>query len=237
MNDKLLLQKRIKFPKQSIGFLNFIHPGYEIVEDISEYANPLPVGIIYTGVYSDDIVSKLNSITKKWIIVNDHHYDLDLSTSEGLLKSLLPLQYTKLKNSKTDSLYVYTKMGYDSLLEKVKTSLVSNMPLTHDNVAEQHVFSLFSSILGTRDVLNAEYFTLVNKHNVSAVTSAILTFLNKVQTNKVCGEKIPYARLIIQSNKRYGKRIHSAICRFVKSKASKEIALYNLLNDLNSQSK
>lgn len=233
MNDKLLLQKKIKFQKPFIGFLNFIHPGYEFVEDLDEYANPMPIGIIYTGQYSEDIVRRLNNITANWIIVNEHHYDLDLSTNEGLLKNLLPIQYAQIKNSKTDDIFVYYKLGYDVLLEKIKQCLVSNIKLSCDSIADQHVYSLFAAILGTPEVLSREFFNLVSRRNVSSITSSILTFLNKVQTNHIKGESVYYARLISQSNKRYGKRIQHAVYRFIKSKANKEVALYNLLNDLN----
>ena len=39
MNNRLLLQKKINFNKDYIGFLNFIHPNFEIIDDLNkEYA-------------------------------------------------------------------------------------------------------------------------------------------------------------------------------------------------------
>ena len=98
---------------------------------------------------------------------------------------------------------------------------------------DQSVYLLYNSILGTRDVLNNVFFTTVNKSNALSISSSILTFLIKVQTNNVRGASPHYANLIMQSNKRYGKKIKQAICRFVKSRLNREAALYNLLTDLN----
>ena len=52
-------------------------------------------------------------------------------------------------------------------------------------------------------------------------------------TQNVRGMSQHYANLIIQSNRRYGKRIKSAISKFVKSSTNKEMSLYKLLTDLN----
>ena len=124
-------------------------------------------------------------------------------------------------------------MNYESLLEKIKLSLIANIPLSCDAEEESSVYSLYQSILGTPDVLNSIFFNLVNKQNVSMITSSVLTFLNKVQSQNIRGASVYYARLITQSNLRYGKRIKSAISRFVKSKSNKEISLYHLLSELN----
>lgn len=235
MNDKLLLQKRINFPKDDkhIRFLNFLHPGFEIVTDIDEYENPNPLGIIYVGQWEDHIVDRLNHITSNWIIVNEHHNDIDLTTNDGLLKNLLPLHYAQMKNSKSDSIDVYCKMDYDLLLEKIKQCLISNHLCTDDNEVLSSVYNLFVAILGTPDILNTVFFNIVNSRNVCMVTSSLLTFLNKVQSLNIRGASVYYAQLIIRSNKRYGKKIKGAILRFVKSKANREIALYNLVSDLN----
>lgn len=232
MNNNLLLRKRINFPKQNLEFLHFIHPQFEIVDDIDSYDNPFTSGIIYTGVYSDNLISKLNSITNKWIVVNAHHFDLDLSTNDGLIKNLLPLHYIKLKNSKDTDSFVYN-ISYEALLDKIKISLINNSQLQVDESSDQSVYNLFVSILSTPDVLNNVYFNTVNKNNVSLIISSILTFLNRVQSQNIRGASVNYARLISQSNKRYGKKIKQAVSRFVKSKSNKEIALYNLLTDLN----
>lgn len=245
MNSKLLLQKRINLNREYIDFLNFLHPDFEIVgshpimnvaSSLDEYDNPMPRGIIYNGQYESDTLEKLNKITPNWIVVNAHHFDIDLSTNENLIKYLLPIHYAQLKNSKSNELSVYNDkhMGYDNLLELIKQCLISNTKLSAvDCTAGHSVYTLYAAILGTPDVLNYEFFNLVNRDNVSAITSSILTFLNKVQCQKVKNEPVYYARLISQSNKRYGKRIQQAVLRFVKSKANKEVALYNLLTDLN----
>lgn len=166
MNSKLLLKKKISFRKEYIEFLSFLHPDFEYVEDLDAYDNPMPLGIIYTGQYNDDTVNRLNRITPNWIIVNAHHYDLDLSTSEGLLKNLLPIQYAQLrdsksKDSKNNELFVYKEMSYEILLEKIKYCLISNAKLTYDNTAEQSVYSLFAAILGTPEVLNRDRKSVV----------------------------------------------------------------------------
>ena len=233
MNDKLLLQKKINFNKDYIGFLNFIHPNFEIIDDLSKEYNPHSLGIIYTGQFDCDTVEVLKSITSNWITVNAHHFDLDLTTNEGLIKNLLPIHYVRLKNSKTNELALYNNMSYDVLLEKIKLCLISNLPLSCADEEDHSVYGLYQAILGTPDVLNYTFFNLVNKSNVSLITSSLLTFLNKVQTQSIRGASVYYARLITQSNKRYGKRIKQAVSTFVKSKANKEIALYQLVTDLN----
>lgn len=234
MNDKLLLQKRINIPNQYLNFLSFIHPHFDFVEDIDKYDNPKPYGIIYTGSYSDNVIPKLNRRTSNWIIVNNHHFDYDLTTTDGLIKYLLPINYTKLKNDKKqDALSVYTRMNYHTLLEKIKYCLITNSLLTPDDEDEQSVFSIFTALLSTEDILNSVYFSTVTKDNISRITSAILTFLIKVQSNNIKNEQVYYARLITQSNKRYGKHIKYAVSQFVKSKADKIIALHHLLLYLN----
>jgi len=233
MNNNLLLRKRINFPKQYIEFLHFIHPQFEIVEDIDSYDNGISNGIIYTGNYSNDLIDKLNRFTDNWIIVNAHHFDEDLTTNDGLVKNLLPLHYIRAKNLNKEGFSIYNNISYDLLLEKVKNCLISNTQLILDDSSDVSVYSLFSSILGTQDILNNEFFNLVNKDNVSLVTSSVLTFLNKVQTQNIRGSSAHYANLIIQSNRRYGKRIKQAISKFIKSKSNKEVSLYNLLTDLN----
>lgn len=233
MNDKLLLQKRVSIPQQYINFLNFIHPDFEFVENLDNYDNPNPRGIIYVGSYSDKVIEKLNTITKKWIIVNNNHFDYDLTTSDGLLKHILPIHYTKLKNSKNNELSVYIKMNYGTLLDKIKQCLIANIDLSADDEITQSVYSLYTAILGTTDVLNYTYFNTVTKENVSRITSAVLTFLVKVQTKNIKSEQVYYSRLIMQSHKRYGKYIKSAINQFVKSKANRMVALHQLLLTLN----
>ena len=230
MNSKLLIQKKINIQPQYIEFLNFIHPDYEIITDIDEYDNPFPIGIIYTGKYVDGITEKLNSITPNWIIVSNSHYECDLSTKQGLLKYLLPLYYYRLEKEKN---HVYDSVSYDTLIEKIKVSLITNSNLRFDEEDSNSVYPLFAAILGTPNILNEVFFTTVCKENVGYITSSILTFLNNVITQNVRGMSPHYANLIIQSNRRYGKRIKSAISKFVKSSANKEMSLYKLLTDLN----
>lgn len=231
MNDKLLLHKSVNISNEYLNFMSFVHPSFEYVKDLSSYDNPHTYGVIFCGRHSEDTIAKLNLITDKWVIVDSHSFDVDLTTNEGLIKNLLPFYYVKLK--KEDRLQLVLTMRYDYLLEQIKTSLISNSPFPVDDTENQSVYLLFNSILGTQDVLNNVFFTTVNKSNVASITSSLLTFLNKVQSQNIRNASLHYANLIIQSNRRYGKRIKSAICRFVKSKANKEAALYNLLTDLN----
>lgn len=231
MNDKLLLHKSVNIQEDHLSFISFIHPSFEYVKDLNSYDNIYTNGIILCGKNSDTSIEKLNSITDKWIIVDTHRFDIDLTTNEGLLKNLLPLQYIKLRNE--DKLKFINMMKYDCLLDQIKACLINNGSIQVDDSENQSVYLLYNSILGTQDVLNNVFFTTVDKNNVTSITSSILTFLNKVQTQNIRGASSHYANLIIQSNKRYGKKIRQAICRFVRSKANKEVALYNLLIDLN----
>lgn len=234
MNNNLLLQKSINFPKQYINFLNFIHPHFEVIDNVDNYDNPKPYGIIYTGTYTDDIKDQLNKITKNWIIVNSCNYNVDLTTNDGLIKNLLPLLYVQLKSldkNFTDKLY---SIAYESLLEKIKYLLIYNANKLNFETNDKSVYTLFNAIIATPDILNNVYFNTVNKYNVSQVASSVLTFLSKVQQNNIKGTSVHYARLITQSNKRYSKKIKSAIARYIKSNISnKELALYQLLVDLN----
>lgn len=234
MNDKLLLKRKINFPNQHIGFLNFIHPNFEFVNDLSTYDNPNPIGLIYTGEYSENIESKLSSITDNWIIVNSHHFDDDLSTNEGLFKALLPIHYVKYKKNGKNVKPIYNEIDYASLLEKIKLCLLDNCSITLDSETDNSVYSLFVSILSTPDVLNRVYFNTVNKNNVNMVASSILSFLNKVQSQQINSSmSVHYVRLISQSYKRYGKKIKKGILDFVKSNSNLEISLYRLLSFLN----
>lgn len=242
MNDRLLLRKRVNISSEYIYFLCFIHPHYSIiandgvhVSDLDDYDNPDPSGIIYAGQYSDDITSKLDLITPNWIIVNQHNYDIDISTNEGLIKNILPIHYAHIKNSKNNELMsVYNNMSYDSLLNKVKISLISNSQLEAGESQECNALKLYESLLLSQSVLDYEYFNIVNKDNVSRVTSGLLTFLNKVQSNNSKSSSVYYSRLISQSNRKYGKKIKSAVNKFIESPVSnKELSLYNLLTSIN----
>lgn len=231
MNDRLLLHKSVNISDEHLSFMSFLHPHFEFVKDLQSYDNPHTNGIIFCGKSDNNTVKTLESITDKWIIVDSHHFDVDLTTNEGLLKNLLPIHFVKLRNE--EKLSIALMMRYDILLEKIKACLINNSQLQIDDTEDQSVYLLFNSILGTSDVLNNVFFTTVNKRNVGIITSSLLTFLNKVQSQNVRNASSHYANLIVQSYRRYGKRIKKAICRFVRSKANREIALYNLLTDLN----
>lgn len=231
MNDKLLLKKKVNI--QNIEFLQFLHPNFDIVKDIYEYDNPFPDGIIYIGNNIDSLIEKLNIITPNWIIVNNHIYDVDLSTNEGLLKYLLPLQYNKLNKPSKDNNYTYKHIAYDALLDKIKRSLIDGSQLLFAEDEQQSMYNLFKSILLPINDFASVYFNTITKENINLATSSILSFLNKVQYKVLPKDNIYYANLILESNRRYGKHIKTGICNFIKSKANKEIALFQLLSYLN----
>lgn len=234
MNDNLFLNKKINFSLQYVNFLQYMHPHFEIIDDLSNYDNPCSNGIIYIGQWEDLIENRLNSITNKWIIVNQIRFDVDLSTNENLLKNVLPLHYVKIKNDKDpDKLQLLRSMNYSTLLDKIKISLIDNSQIQLESDNNQSIYSLFCALLGTPDILAYEFFNLVNKDNIAQITSSVLTFLNKVQSQNIKGASNNYARLIVQSNKRYGKHIKKCICSYVKSKADKILSLYNLLISIN----
>lgn len=238
MNDQLLVRRTVNISKSYIHFLHYIHPHFDIVSDINSYDKPFPDGIIYVGQCSDNIKDKLSNITKNWIIIDQNKFDIDLTTNESLIKNLLPLHYIKIKNEKnrlkSDPFSVYNRMSYGCLLEKIKICLIDNSPLIAEDDSEQSFYDLYKVIMGTTSQLDQIFFSTVTSQNVSTATSCILRFLTRVQSLDVSGIKsIWYARLVEQSNRRYGKYIKQAIVQFVKSKANKEVSLYNLLTTLN----
>lgn len=235
MNSKLLLNHIVNIPSQQISFLKYIHPHFDIVDNLATYGNPRPEGIIYTGSISENTKAKLQALTRQWIIVNNKEFDLDLTTNEGLLKNLLPLYYIKLqKQRKKEDTAIYNTISYENLLEQIKLCLIdSTYQIETVNSTETSVYILFAAILSTPANLDQVYFSIVNATNVSVITSSILSFLVKVQSQSIAGASANYSRLIIQSYKRYGKHIKPAITKFISSKANKEIALYNLLTYLN----
>lgn len=232
MNDKLLLRQKVNIPIQHVKFLNFIHPHFKPVEKIDEFDDIYTNGIIYTGVLHDDTISKIEQYTRNWIIVNNHRFDIDLSTNENLIKYILPINYIQIKKN-NDLLSECNKVKYELLLEKIKLCLIDNRPLSFNEDNDNSIYCLFQAILTTPQKLAEYYFNIVDRNNISVITSSILTFLTKVQTQNTSGSSIYYARLINQSYKRYGKYIKSGIYKFVESKANREIALYNLLSYLN----
>ena len=231
MGNYLLLKKRVLIKPNYIEFLRFIHPHFEIVDDLDTYDNPNTQGIIYTGKCTSDTENRLNKITDKWIIVSGSAFNVDLSTNDGLVKNILPISYVQLKsNNDLEKLY---KISYDELLEKVKVSLITGTNISLNDTVESSVYQLFSAIICSEDVLNKVFFSIVNKDNVSYILSSVLRFLGKVQSLNVKNESGWYSRLITQSNYRYGKKIKPAINAFIKSKANKEVALHQLLLKLN----
>lgn len=232
MNDKLLLRQKVNILTPHVEFLQFIHPHFKCVDKIDEFDDIYTDGIIYKGVLHDDTVSRIEQYTRNWIIVNNHRFDIDLSTNENLIKYLLPINYIQIKKN-NDLLSECNKIKYESLLEKIKLCLIDNRPLSFNDDNDNSIYCLFQSILMTPQKLAEYYFNIVDRNNISVITSSILTFLTKVQTQNTSGSSIYYARLINQSYKRYGKYIKSGIYMFVRSKANKEIALYNLLSYLN----
>ena len=231
MGNCLLLKKHVLIKPNYIEFLRFIHPHFAIVDDIDVYDSPNTQGIIYTGKCTSDIENRLNKITDKWIIVSGNAFNVDLSTNDGLVKNILPISYTQLKNNNDlEKLY---KISYDELLEKVKVSLITGTHISLTDTVESSVYQLFSAIICSEDVLNKVFFSIVNKDNVSYILSSVLRFLGKVQSLNVKNESGWYSRLITQSNYRYGKKIKPAINTFIKSKANKEVALHQLLLKLN----
>ena len=233
MNDKLFLKKKVNIKNNHIGFLNFIHPHFNVVDNLYEYDNPLTHGIIYTGKLENDTISIIEKITNKWIIVNNFNYDVDLSTNEGLIKNTLPLDYVNIKSS--DSLYkdFLYNISYDSLIEKIKICLIDGSKLKYDGSHDASVYTLFNSLLCFDRVFDETFFNTVSKDNINVITSSLLTMLNRTQSVNVKGVSDAYANLIVQSNRRYGKRIQPNIIKFVKSKSNAILALYSMLASLN----
>lgn len=232
MNSQLLLKHKVNLSKQYISLLNFIHPDFCTISNIDQY-NSNMAGIIYNGEFYIGLTQKLNELTNNWIILSSKTYDTDLTTNEGLVKYLMPISYAKLKNVYDDNRkHVYNNISYDTLLEKIKFCLINNTPLTF-NQTENNVYNLFCAILSSYDILTNQYFSMVDESNIDYITLSILTFLSKVQINSVNGLSNGYASLIKRSNMKYGKYIRFGIATFVKSKANKIIALYNLLTYLN----
>lgn len=230
MNDQLLLRRKVNIPSQYVTFLSFIHPDFDVVKDLDDYDNLYANGIIYTGPYSEKIVESLGDLNRNWIVVNEHHFDVDLSTNEGLIKNILPILYIKL-NKKRET--PYNEVSYAQLIEKIKISLIDNNPVVFEDIVDSSSYELYLSILGTDIQFNQTFFSIVNKNNVSLITSKILTFLSKVQTMNIGNASPIYARLITQSNRKYGKHIKQAIAQFVKSKSNKIVALHRMLVFLN----
>ena len=234
MNDKLLIRHFVNISQQHIGFLSYIHPNFDLVEDINSYDNPCPIGIIYIGQLVDDLTSKLDRITKNWIVVNNHKYDDDLTTNDGLLKALLPVYYaSSMSNIKKGEAPAYKTMDYNSIIEKIKICLIDGSKLKKEDCEDQSVYNLFASILCSYDVLNHVYFNMVTPNNIRFITSSVLSFLNKVQNQQISHLNPHYARLLLQSYRRYGKYIKQAVANFVKSDVRPEIALHKLLTFLN----
>lgn len=233
MNENLLLGKKIRI--DDLEFLHFLHPRYQIVDDLDSYNNPSPEGIIYIGSTFDNLTEKLNEITIKWIIVNNNSFDFDLTTNEGLLKNLLPLHFSVIKNSKNpEDRFIYNTVSYETLLNKIKVCLIDESKLTFDKSESFSSYELFEAISKSPGVLASTYFSIVNKDNINIVISSVLTFLNRVQSLNTRGvSSVYYSRLISQSNRLYGKHIKNAINKFLKSKSNNLISLYNMLSYLN----
>lgn len=250
MNCNFLIKKRVKFPIENIEFLNFIFPHFDIIgkqldklsgfinrsSSLEDYHNHNCDGIIiFTDSIESDFMDQLNVLTDKWIIISDVKCDIDLSTNESMLKHFMPFHYLKLnKMSKDGEVNVYNTVTYSELLEKIKVCLIENKSIAFSTRNDcDNMSQLFASILQQSDRFNSIYFSTVNSNNVAYVTSSVLTFLGKVQSNSTKGESAGYSQLITLSHSRYGKHIKNAVKNFVVSKANAEISLYNLLSYLN----
>ena len=232
MNSQLLLKHKVNLLGQYRTLLNFIHPDFYTINSLEQYNCNMP-GIIYTGDFYIKLISELNALTNNWIILSNKTYDTDLTTNEGLVKYLMPVCYAKLKNVYDNNhKHVYNNISYDLLLEKIKLCLINNTELTFDSL-DNSVYDLFCMILSSYENLSSQYFITLNDSNIDYITSSVLTFLSRVQTNSTVGLSNSYASLIKRSNMKYGKYIKQGISNFVKSKANKKIALYNLLIYLN----
>ena len=102
MNDKLLLRQKVNIPVPHVEFLQFIHPHFKCVDDMDKFDDIYVDGIIYKGVLHDDTISRIEQYTRNWIIVNNHRFDIDLSTNENLIKYLLPINYIQIKRNEND---------------------------------------------------------------------------------------------------------------------------------------
>ena len=234
MCSRLFIGHVVNIKSMYVNFLQYIHPHSEILSSLSGYDRPDSNGIIYTGNYSDDIKEQLSRITSDWIIVNAHHYDIDLTTNEGLYKNTLPLHFLQdTKKIKKEEVPAYKRVDYETLIDYIKLSLVCNTSLNIDDTANNSLYRLFVAILGVPDMLSITYFKILSGVNINVITSSVLTFLTRVNEQQYLGVSTSYARLISQSHQRYGKRIKSGILNYIKSKAKPEISLYQLLLYLN----
>ena len=138
-----------------------------------------------------------------------------------------------LKSSKDKYFSVNKLMSYDECLEKVKVCLIDGSPFTIDNDKQISVYDLFKSILLPPNTFEKIYFNTVTKDNINIVSSSVLSFLTRVLYKDLPKSNPHYARIITDSNIRYGKYIKHAVYKYVTSKSKKEIALFQLLSFLN----
>ena len=111
MNNKLLLRQKVNILTPHVEFLQFIHPHFKCVDDMDKFDDIYVDGIIYKGVLHDDTISRIEQYTRNWIIVNNHRFDIDLSTNENLIKYLLPINYIQIKKN-NDLLSECNKIKY-----------------------------------------------------------------------------------------------------------------------------
>jgi hypothetical protein len=217
-----LLKKKISISDPS--FLQFLYPSFQFITDLKQNID-FELGVIYKGTISDSVISKLNLITKgKYILLTDIG-EINLHTPSDYIKTLFPALEKKAEqynNYELDQFIPILKQYY--ILQK-------KPPLLKEE--EAGIYSLFKSLVGSKDLMQKEYFSLLETTSIKRITSSLFTFLLKVKEQNYTGCSDSYKKLINQAYNKFGTKIKAAIMQYIESDQKPEVGIWFLLDTLN----
>ncbi len=156
----------------NVGLLQTFYPDYCLREELM-YDNENKV--IYVGKPRKGLMGDLRESTGGFInTVGAYDYDLD---DNGVLALLV---YSKWgKELKKEDMDYFMSMGRYDFEQLMKTYWVAGV--THISVVGDGVsfFTLYKSILGSKNELLSVYFKLLDKYSPKEIESGLLTFIER----------------------------------------------------------
>lgn len=216
-----LLKKKIKIEDPYL--LLFFYPSFHFITDLKQNID-YSDGVIYKGTITDSIVTKLNLLTSgKYILISDFA-DIVLEKPSKFIEVFYPV----LENNKEK----YDNYPLDQFIPILKQYylLQKRIPLLKEE--ESSIFRLFKSLLGSKSLLQKEYFNLLESVPVNTLSSSILTFLIKVKEQSYNNCSSSYKKVIYSANLKFGGKIKQSIIEYIESDQKPEIALWSLLENL-----
>ena len=217
----ILLKKKVSIYDPFL--LLFFYPSYTLVSDINSCID-YSKGVVYTGNVNDNILKRLELLTMGNYILLSEFPEISLQKPSDFISTFFP----HIKQKK-DAYDVYSMDEFIPLLKKYFI-LKKTPPLPESE--DISIFQLYKSMLSSKTVFEKEYISLLDKMSANVISSSLLTFLLKVETQNYTNCSPSYKKLINSAYLKFGNKITSCVREFLESSQKTEISTFMLIESL-----